>query len=124
MSFESILQGIVSECKGVLGIALMESDGIAIASSPGNAALPGGALPDVGSAGVEFGRIMTDIAKASDALGGGSAEETVVTLARFVLIFHQIEDGIMLVMALARDGNLGKARYLIRRNLVALRQEL
>ncbi len=79
---------------------------------------------DIGSAGVEFGRIIGDITKASDALAGGAVTETVVSLARFTLIFHNVDDDVMLVMALAPSGNLGKARYLIRRSMVTLRQEL
>jgi hypothetical protein len=35
-----------------------------------------------------------------------------------------VDEDTFLVVALAADGNLGKARYLIRRLLLALRQEL
>jgi predicted regulator of Ras-like GTPase activity (Roadblock/LC7/MglB family) len=79
---------------------------------------------DVTSAGIEFGRIIGDMTKASDSLGTGSLEEAVVSLERVRLIFHSVEDDLMLVLALSPDGNLGKARYLIRRSLVALREEL
>jgi len=34
-----------------------------------------------------------------------------------------VDDEVLLVLALAPDGNLGKARYLIRRHLNALREE-
>jgi predicted regulator of Ras-like GTPase activity (Roadblock/LC7/MglB family) len=121
MSFESILQSIMDQGKGVLGVALMETDGIPIVQVQGNSGVLDG---DVGSAGVEFGRIMGDIAKAGNALGGGKVTETVVTLERFSLIFHSVEDDMMLVVVLAPDGNLGKARYLIRRNMLPIRQEL
>lgn len=121
MSFETILQSIVDQGKGVLGIALMEADGIPIVQVKGsNDVLEG----EVGAAGVEFGRIMGEIAKAGAALGGGAVRETVVTLERFTLIFHGVEDDMLLVVVLSPDGNLGKARYLIRRNLIAIRQEL
>jgi len=121
MSFESILESIVREGKGVLGVALMETDGIPIAQVKG---VSGGMSGDLTSAGIEFGRIIGDIAKAADSVGGGAVQETVVSLARFTLIFHGIDEDVILVLALAPDGNLGKARYLIRRNLMAIRHEL
>lgn len=124
MSFDSILQSIADDCKGVIGIALMENDGIAIAQVQGAAGARGALSVDITSAGIEFGRIIADVAKAADALGGGEASETVVSLARFSLVFHRVDADMVLVLALAPDGNLGKARYLIRRNLVAIRHEL
>jgi len=123
MSFESILEGIVADCKGAVGLALMENDGIPIAQVGGHPDAGDPLIGDIASAGVEFGRIIGEITKASNALGGGGVSETVVTLERFTLIFCHVDDDVMLVMALAPDGNLGKARYLIRRSLVTIRQE-
>jgi hypothetical protein len=48
----------------------------------------------------------------------------VILLDRVSLVFHTIDDDIVLVLALRPDGNLGKARYLIRRNLMAIRADL
>jgi predicted regulator of Ras-like GTPase activity (Roadblock/LC7/MglB family) len=124
MSFRSILQTIVDGCGGGLGAALMGNDGIPIEQvSRGQSPSP---MPrdDVSAAGVEFGRILEEIRKASDALGGGALAETVVSLAHFTLILRHIDDDTFLVLALAPDGNLGKARYLIRRHLLELREEL
>jgi len=124
MSFRSILQAIVDGCGGGLGAALMGNDVIPIeqvSAAKGAASMPG---DDVGAAGVEFGRILEEIRKASDALGGGALSETVVSLAHFSLILRHIDDDTFLVLALAPDGNLGKARYLIRRHLLELREEL
>jgi len=39
-------------------------------------------------------------------------------------MFRNVDAETFLVLAMAPDGNLGKARYLIRRHLLALRQEL
>ena len=126
MSFESILQEIVEQCSGCLGISLMGSDGIAIAQvqarpEQGSTLILDG---DIGTAGVEFASILAEIRKASDALGGGAVMETVVTLARFSLLFRQVDEDTLLVLALAQDGNLGKARYLMRRHLLAIRHEM
>lgn len=125
MSFEQILQTIVDECGGGFGAALMGLDGIAIAqieasAPPAHDPLEG----DVTTAGIEFGRILTDVAKASDSLATGQMRETVISLDRVHLVFHTIDDDLVLVLALSPDGNLGKARYLIRRHAIDVRAEL
>ena len=126
MTFETILQSIVDDCGGGFSAALMGLDGIAIeqvvASDgvQGNDPLGG----DVTHAGIEFGRILADMGKASDSLGTGRVREAVVSLDGATLIFHMVDDDLMLVLELALDGNLGKARYLIRRSLGAIRAEL
>ncbi len=129
MNFEVILRTIVEGCGGGIGAALMGNDGIPIEEFTASKA-PGGSPAgdfgqpvEVGTAGVEFGRTLMDIRRASDALGGGSLEETIVRVKGFMLIFQPIDDENFLVLALARDGNLGKARYLIRRHVHAIRQE-
>jgi len=125
MSFERILQTIVDDCGGGFGAALMGLDGIAItqvvaSDPPADDPLEG----DVTTAGVEFGRILADVTKASDSLATGHMREAVISLDRVNLVFHTIDDDLVLVLALSTDGNLGKARYLIRRYAVDVRAEL
>ena len=117
MTFDEILRTIVDQCGGGIGAALMGNDGIPIEEYSADTSV------EVGTAGVEFGRILMDIRKASDALAGGAVDETIIRMARFTLIFQPIDDENFLVLALAPDGNLGKARYLIRRHMLAVRQE-
>jgi len=124
MSFRSILRSIVEECGGGLGAVLMGVDGIPIDEYVTDRIPEGPLQEDIGSAGVEFSRILEEIRKAADALGGGAVTETVVALARMNLVFRPIDGETFLALVLATDGNLGKARYLIRRHLLAIRQEL
>ena len=126
MSFDSILQSIVDECGGGYGISLMGLDGIAIAQAiPSDGPHADDPLEgDVTTAGIEFGRIVADMAKASDAIGAGLVRESVIGMDRLSLVVQSVDDDLVVVLALAPDGNLGKARYLIRRNLVGLRAEL
>jgi len=119
MSFEPTLRKMIDACPGVLGIALMGSDGIPIAEIE---AEPGSDV--VSGAGVEFGRILDEVRKGSDALGGGKLDELLITLARFTLIFRTVDDELFLVVALGPQGNLGKARFLLRRHLLELRSQL
>jgi len=124
MSFRSILRSIVEECGGGLGAVLMGADGIPIEEYVTDRIPEGPLQEDIGSAGVEFSRILEEIRKAADALGGGAVHETVVSLARMSLVFRPIDGETFLALVLSTDGNLGKARYLIRRHLLAIRQEL
>jgi len=124
MSFETILREIVEDCGGGMGAALMGSDGIAIAEFVGRRVPDGPLSEDIGVAGVEFSRILEEMRKAADALGGGAVVETVAVLANFSLIFRSVDAETFLVVVVAPDGNLGKARYLMRRQLLAIRQEL
>lgn len=124
MSFAAILQKIVDQGGGILGAALMGSDGIAIEQVR---ARPGGdavLADEPGAAGVEFGRILEDVRKASDSLGGGALVEAVISLVRFTLVFRIVDDETFLVVAIDPRGNLGKARYLVRRHLLEIREQL
>lgn len=121
MSFEPTLQKMIDGCPGALGIALMGSDGIPVAEIAVEAA-EGGDV--VAAAGVEFGRILDEVRKGSDAIGGGRLEELVVGLARYTLLFRAVDDELFVVVALLPDGNLGKARFLMRRHLLELREQL
>lgn len=124
MSFRSILREIVEDCGGGVGAALMGSDGIAIDEFVNDRVPEGPLREDIGIAGIEFSRILDEIRKAADSLDAGAMTETVVSLARMQLVFRPIDEEIFLAVVLLPDGNLGKARYLIRRYLSQIRQEL
>jgi predicted regulator of Ras-like GTPase activity (Roadblock/LC7/MglB family) len=126
MTFETILQGIVDDCGGGFSAALMGLDGIAVAqvTAKGGRDREDPLGGDATFAGIEFGRILGDMSKASDALDAGPLRESVISLARVQLVFHTVDEDLVLVLALRPDGNLGKARYLIRRNLPAIRAAL
>lgn len=123
MSFASILTKIVDECGGGIGAALMGNDGIPIEQVSAGAR-PAAMPEDIGTAGVEFVRILDEIRKVSDALSAGALGEAVVSFARFTLLFRVVDEDTFLALAIAPDGNLGKARYLMRRHLIALREEM
>ncbi|MEN8159177.1 MAG: roadblock/LC7 domain-containing protein [Myxococcota bacterium] len=122
MSFDSILQAIVDECQGALGIALMGSDGIPIAQ----ATAPRGAEdPELVSVlGVEFGRILDESRKAADAAEAGSALELAVRTERYHVVLQTLDPDTYLALALVPDGNVGKGRYLMRRHSLGLRELL
>jgi predicted regulator of Ras-like GTPase activity (Roadblock/LC7/MglB family) len=124
MSFAETLPAMVDGCGGGIAAALMGRDGIPIeqvtASDPRRAQ----GIEDVGVAGVEFRRIVDEVRKASDSLAGGQPRECVFVLQRFTVVVHGVDEETFVALVQAPDGNLGKARYLIRRHLLAIRAEL
>jgi len=124
MNFEPVLRKMIDDVPGALGIALMGSDGIPIAECYARGADAAAADGEVGAAGVEFGRILDEVRKASDAIAGGRLDEVVIGLGRFWLLFRVVDEELFLVAALEPRGNLGKARFLMRRHLLELQREL
>ena len=123
MSFAALLREIVEGCGGGIGAALMGNDGIPIQQVTASQAVSSPLAEDIATAGTEFGRILEEIRKASDAVAGGAVVETTILLSRVMLVFRSVDEDTFVVVALLADGNLGKARYLIRSRLLALRQE-
>jgi predicted regulator of Ras-like GTPase activity (Roadblock/LC7/MglB family) len=129
MSFSSALRSIVDECGGGVGAALMGSDGIAIEqvearALPAEFSHEGGVADEIAALGVEFGRILDEARKAADSLGGGAVEEACLRMARFWVLLRSIDAETFLVVVLSPEGNLGKARFLMRRHLAELREHL
>jgi len=124
MNFEPTLQKMIHGVSGALGIALMGSDGIPIAEVQPEVPESAGDGTEAAAAGVEFGRVLDEVRKAADGLGAGRLEEAVVGLARCWLLFRTVDDELFLVVALEPRGNLGKARFLMRRHLLELRDQL
>lgn len=122
MSFETILREIVSGCEA-LGAALMGADGIPIAQEMAPAA-DEEASEALGVLGVELGRLLDETRKAADSIEGGAVDELTTRMSRFAVVARAVDEDTFLVVALAPQGNLGKARFLARRHLPALRQQL
>ena len=80
MNFQSVLREIVDHCDGGIAAALMQSDGIPVAEVTVD---PASLTEEIATAGAEFGRILEELRKASDAVGGGED----VIAHQFVLLF-------------------------------------
>jgi predicted regulator of Ras-like GTPase activity (Roadblock/LC7/MglB family) len=123
MNFEPTLRKMIDGVAGAIGIALMGSDGIPISEVQSESAAASGS-DEVGAAGVEFGRILEEVRKASDGVAGGRLDEVLIGLARYWLLFRAVDDELFLVALLDPRGNLGKARFLMRRHLLELQEQL
>jgi predicted regulator of Ras-like GTPase activity (Roadblock/LC7/MglB family) len=121
MSFESILQGILQDCGHGLGVALMGLDGIPIEQVD----VAGAASLDIDpvAVGVEFGRILSETRKAAEAVNAGDLEELALRAKNFWVVLRMIDEENFLLLALAPEGNLGKARFVLRRYAASIRAE-
>jgi predicted regulator of Ras-like GTPase activity (Roadblock/LC7/MglB family) len=124
MSFHAMLREIVENCSGGIGALLMGSDGIPIEQVTAGRAAASPLGEELATAGTEFSRILEEVRKAADAIAAGPMLETTILLSRVTLVFRAVDEETFLVVALEPDGNLGKARSLMRKQLLALRQEL
>lgn len=122
MSFEHILREIVGGCDA-LGAALMGADGIPIAQEVAEGA-DASAADTLGVLGVEFGRLLDETRKAADSVEGGAVDEVTTRMGRFTVVARVVDEETFLVVAIAPEGNLGKARFLARRHLISLREQL
>ena len=125
MSFAAILEQIVADGPGVLGVALVGDDGLVVAQAEsGSAREARGGNWDIATLGVEFGRIVEDLTQTASVMGVGGLAEIMVRLDRVTLIASRVDEDLLLILGLAPDGNIGKARYLMRRDGWAIRQEI
>ncbi len=124
MSFASILQEIVDQCGGGVAAALMGADGISIEQVEASGEGRGSLGDEIDVLGVEFGRILDEMRKASDSVSGGALEEVSVRLSNFWVLMRVVDEETYLVLVIGPNGNAGKARFLMRRHQMALRDEL
>ena len=108
--FSEILQRIVEETGGGIGAVLMGYDGIAIDQffSPDEEL-------DLHMVVVEYSNVLKEIRKTAEILSLGEMEEISIRTDRFIIVIRMLSDDYFVALVIARDGNLGKGRYLMTR---------
>lgn len=113
--FDEILCRIVDETKGGIGAVLMGYDGIAVEQY----FLPREEF-DLQLVAVEYANILKEVRKTAEILRSGETEEVSIRTEKFYVIIRTVGDEYFVVMTLERDGNYGKARYLLTREVPQL----
>lgn len=116
--FDHKLENVVGSVPGGQAAIVMGFDGIPVDSFQVDKDL------DIETIGMEFSVVLKEVRKAADLLASGPAEEFVVRTARVSTILRVISDEYFIAMTLAPDGNLGKARYVLRMVAPKLKQDL
>jgi predicted regulator of Ras-like GTPase activity (Roadblock/LC7/MglB family) len=119
MAFKAILKAIVDDsCGGLCGV-VMGYDGIAIDEYHKE----GGGL-DVQMLIVEYASVLKEIKRTVAVLKTGDLEEVSIITERCSIIVRGINDDFFIALIISADGNFGKGRYLLKRAVPQLREEL
>ena len=117
--FNKILERIVTETGGGIDAVLMGYDGIAIDQFcvPGEKA-------DLQLVAIEYANVLKQIRKTTEILDIGDMEEVAIKTERYQVVVRIITPEYFVALTLRRDGNFGKARYLLSREAGNLRAAL
>jgi len=107
--FAETLKKVVDNVDGGIAAVIMGLDGI-----PVETYVRLQDRVDVNTVAMEFSFILTQVRKAGDSLAVGSLEELVVKAQRLLLICRMISPQYFIAIAIAPEGNFGKARFLAR----------
>jgi predicted regulator of Ras-like GTPase activity (Roadblock/LC7/MglB family) len=110
MTFREHLERICSSVEGTVAASIMGFDGIAVDTFERSA----GAGVDVSSMLVEYANILNQVRTASGVLQSGGVRELIISTDKLTTISRPLTADYFLVLALAPDGNWGKARYVMR----------
>lgn len=118
MGFTEILRRIVDEEKDALCVAIVGTDGIVVEERLVDSQI------DLASVGAEYSSILKDISKVSDSLRFGDVKEVVVFTDKAIVMLKGINKEYFILFAIKPDGNIGKGRFLLRREMTKLEKEL
>ncbi len=105
--FTEHLKKVVDNVDGSMAALIMGLDGIAVEDY----ARDGG---DIQTIGMEFSFILTQIRKAAEILEIGGLKEIAIKAEQLTVAIRMLNDEYFLAVTLKADGNLGKARFLMR----------
>jgi predicted regulator of Ras-like GTPase activity (Roadblock/LC7/MglB family) len=107
--FAETLKKVVDNIEGGIAAVIMGLDGISV-----DTYIKLADRVDVNTVAMEFSFILSQVRKAGDSLAVGSLEELSVKAQRLLLVCRMISPQYFIAIAMAPEGNFGKARYLAR----------
>jgi predicted regulator of Ras-like GTPase activity (Roadblock/LC7/MglB family) len=122
MSFREHLEQVCRDVDGAIACSLMGVDGIEVDT---HLVPPGaGGEVDLKSLLVEYSAVFRSAREAADAHEAGGVAEVAISTDKVTAVARQISPEYFMVVALRPEGNLGKARFLLRITAPKLRSEL
>jgi len=113
--FAETLKKVVDNVDGGIAAVIMGLDGI-----PVETYTKLNDRVDVNTVAMEFSFIIGQVRKAGDSLAVGSLQELSVKAERLVLVCRMLTSQYFVAIAMAPEGNFGKARFLARMATPAL----
>ena len=117
--FKETLDSILDRTEGSLGALIMGTDGIAVEKMLGEAGVD--ANLDVAAA--EFTTLVRSAQRAGNDTGLGGLRELVVSLEGAVMVMRLLSRDYFVVLALNSQGNIGRARFELRKAELILAKE-
>lgn len=119
MAFREHLEEVCRRCDGAVACSLMGMDGIEVDTH-----LTGSGDVDVKPLLVEYSGLFRNAREAAEAHAAGGVDELSIATDRILTVARLVSPEYYVVLALAPDGNVGRARYLLRVTAPKLRSEL
>jgi predicted regulator of Ras-like GTPase activity (Roadblock/LC7/MglB family) len=107
--FAETLKKVVDNIEGGIAAVIMGLDGISV-----DTYIKLADRVDVNTVAMEFSFILSQVRKAGDSLAVGNLEELSVKAQRLLLVCRMLSPQYFIAIAMAPEGNFGKARYLAR----------
>ena len=117
--FKELLESVIGRTEGSLGALIMGTDGIAVEKVLGEAGME--ANLDVAAA--EFTSLVRSAQRAGNDTGLGALRELVISLESAVMVMRVLSRDYFLVLAIASHGNIGRARFELRKAELKLAKE-
>jgi len=117
--FKDALQSIVANTDGSLGALIMGADGLSVEKFFNEE----GAAANLDVAAAEFTSLIRSAARSGKDLALGDLHELVVGLGRVTFLTRLFNKEYFVVLAVKPEGNLGRARYELRKAELTLAHE-
>ena len=117
--FKQILEDLVENTPGGVGAVLMGFDGIAIEQH-----ISDGDDIDMQLVAIEYSNVVKEIRNTAEILGTGELQEVSIKTGRYFVILQTVTPEYFVALTLERQGNFGKGRYLLMRDMPRLREGL
>lgn len=117
--FRETIQKVVDRVEGGLAGVLMGFDGISV-----DAYSRPSAETDINTVGMEFAHLLGQIRKAAEHLEVGGLDEVTVKTEGLRIAIRVLSPEYFIACVLGPNGNLAKARYLLRLSAPAIQAEL
>lgn len=117
--FREVLQEVVDGTEGGVAGVLMDGEGLTIEQYSRD-----DGQTDIETVGMEYSVILKEIRKAAEMLEAGEAREVAVRAERMTTVIRMLNESYAVAITLKPDGNLGKARFLLRTRAGRLAEDL
>jgi predicted regulator of Ras-like GTPase activity (Roadblock/LC7/MglB family) len=120
MVFSELLKQIVNKVEGAVGVLIMGLDGIAIEQQIEDPNNYDGHLSIIAAA---YATLLRNSMRTSSDVGVGALQEMTVISGNLTLVIKLINPEYFLLMALGPNGNVGRARFELRKAQLLLEEE-